>query len=197
MKFSIDEQLCLKSGLTTEEVLMFLIIKSGANIPQLLKEMQDKDMVRYDSANKEASVNRTWDDIVTTIILSGDPQIPEDAELELIAKELIDLFPIGKKAGTNVYWRGNVKDIKLRLKKFFKLYGKNYTKEQIITATKRYIESFKGQYDYMKVSKYFIWKDARKIDSEGKIYVEEVSELATYIENEDVNPNENWTSEVR
>ena len=159
--------------------------------------MQDKDMVRYDSANKEASVNRTWDDIVTTIILSGDPQIPEDAELELIAKELIDLFPIGKKAGTNVYWRGNVKDIKLRLKKFFKLYGKNYTKEQIITATKRYIESFKGQYDYMKVSKYFIWKDARKIDSEGKIYVEEVSELATYIENEDVNPNENWTSEVR
>lgn len=95
MKFSIDEQLCLKSGLTTEEVLMFLIIKSGANIPQLLKEMQDKDMVRYDSANKEASVNRTWDDIVTTIILSGDPQIPEDGELELIAKELIDLFPIG------------------------------------------------------------------------------------------------------
>ena len=49
----------------------------------------------------------------------------------------------------------------------------------------------------MKVSKYFIWKDARKIDSDGKMYVEEVSELATYIENEDVTPNENWTSEVR
>ena len=197
MKYSIDEQLCQKSGLTTEEVLMFLIIKSGADIPKLLREMQDKDMVRYNPTNKESSINRTWDDIVTTIILSGDPQIPEEEELELIAKELINLFPVGKKAGTNIYWRGNVKDIKLRLKKFFKLYGKNYTKEQIITATKRYIESFKGQYDYMKVSKYFIWKDARKIDSEGKVYVEEVSELATYIENEDVNPNENWTSEVR
>ena len=45
MKFSIDEQLCLKSGLTTEEVLMFLIIKSGANIPQLLKEMPSESFI--------------------------------------------------------------------------------------------------------------------------------------------------------
>lgn len=33
----------------------------------------------------------------------------------------------------------------------------------------------------MKVLKYFIWKDARKEDSEGKGYIEESSDLATII----------------
>ena len=93
------------------------------------------------------------------------------------------LYPKGKKEGTNAYWRGNLKDNTLRMKKFFKLYGNKFTKEDIINAATNYVQSFNGQYGYMRVLKYFIWKDERKTDGEGKLYVEEVSDLATYIEN--------------
>jgi hypothetical protein len=111
----------------------------------------------------------------------------------------MDIFPKGKKEGTSVYWKGNLKDNKLKLQKFFKLYGNAYTDEQIISATKKYVESFNGNYAYMRALKYFIWKDERKVGSDGKTYIEEVSDLASYIENEDhVNTtNHEWTTELR
>ena len=95
----------------------------------------------------------------------------------------MEVFPKGKKEGTSIYWKGNKKDIKLKLQKFFKLYGNAHTDDQIVTAAKQYVASFNGNYSYMRALKYFIWKDERKIDSEGNGYIEEVSDLATYIEN--------------
>ena len=68
------------------------------------------------------------------------------------------------------------------MKKFFKLYG-SYTDEQILEAARKYVASFNGNYSYMRVLKYFIWKDEVKIDGEGNRYVDEVSDLANWIEN--------------
>ena len=107
------------------------------------------------------------------------------------------VFPEGKKAGTTTYWRGNVKEIKLKLKKFFKRYSDRYTDEQIVQAAQSYVGSFNGDYSFMRVLKYFIWKDARKMDSDGNTFVEEVSDLATIIENGGESNNENWRDNVR
>ena len=48
----------------------------------------------------------------------------------------------------------------------------------------------------MRVLKYFIWKDVRKVDSEGVGYIEETSDLASYIENEG-QTEDNWLNEVK
>jgi hypothetical protein len=96
----------------------------------------------------------------------------------------MECFPEGKKEGTCQYWRGNIRDVTLKLQKFFKLYGNKYTDEQLISATQRYVNSFNGRYQFMRVLKYFICKNEKKVDSEGVGYIEEVSDLAAYIENE-------------
>ena len=46
----------------------------------------------------------------------------------------------------------------------------------------------------MRVLKYFIWKNEIKMNSEGKRIVEEVSDLANWIENSDTLVNNNWSS---
>ena len=50
----------------------------------------------------------------------------------------------------------------------------------------------------MRVLKYFIWKDERKVDSDGNGYVNEVSDLATFIENagQEQNLKEDWMSTI-
>ena len=111
----------------------------------------------------------------------------------------MSIFPSGKKEGTSLYWKGNRKDNKERLQKFFKLYGNKYSDKQIIHAAKKYVESFNGQYAYMRALKYFIWKDEKKMGSDGRKYIEEVSDLASYIENagQEDDLKSDWTSTLR
>lgn len=200
MKFTIDEEICKKMGMTLPEVLAVILVKTGVDIGELFKELQQKQIVVTQTTllGKVIMVTQRWDDVVSNILLSSDTAVPSEDRIEKLASTLMQIFPQGKKEGTNTYWRGNIKDTKLKLKKFFKLYGTKYSDEQIITATRKYVESFNGNYSYMRVLKYFIWKDVRKQDSEGNFYIEEVSDLATLIENaghEEV-LKDDWTSTI-
>ena len=51
----------------------------------------------------------------------------------------------------------------------------------------------------MRILKYFIWKDEVKINSEGVRYVDEVSDLANWIENagQEDSLNDNWTTNLK
>lgn len=189
MKIVIDTKVCEKLGMTLSEVLAVLLIKENTDIEALIENMLMREILIEDTSN-ELMVTENWDNICSNILLTSDKTIPKEDRIESLASSLMEIFPKGKKGGTNTYWRGNLKDTKLRLKKFFKLYGSKYTNEQIVNATKQYVESFNGNYSYMRVLKYFIWKDERKIDSEGQVYIEEISDLATFIHNagqEDIN----------
>ena len=99
-----------------------------------------------------------------------------------IAPKLIELFPKGRKPGTNLYWRGNRMEIATKLKKFLDIYGEDYSDEDIIQATKNYVDSFSMDYSFMRVLKYFIWKNVLN-ESNGSRVVEEISDLATCLEN--------------
>lgn len=94
-----------------------------------------------------------------------------------LANTLKEIFPKGKKEGTSLYWTEGATLIDKRLRAFFKKYGE-YSKEEIIDATKRYVESFHGDYSYMRTLKYFIFKDIR-----GAEEIENSSDLLTWIEN--------------
>lgn len=197
MKITIDEEVCEKYGMTMSELLMILLVKLGVNILELGEQMASVEMiVPHDTINGKYVVTQRWNDVAENIILDSDKYKQPIDRLEQLVIKLQKIFPEGKKEGTSQYWRGNKREISLRLKKFFKLYDNTYTDEQILTAAKNYVETFNGQYNYMRVLKYFIWKDERKITEDGKIQVIEISDLANYIENANsINDlKDEWTS---
>ena len=197
MKITIDEDICKKYKITVSEVLMILLIKFETNILELGEQMMATEMiVPHDIIDGRYLVTQRWNDVVENIILDSDKYKQPIDRLDQLVTQLQKIFPEGKKEGTSQYWRGNKREISLRLKKFFKLYDNTYTDEQILTATKNYVEGFNGRYNYMRVLKYFIWKDEKKMTEDEKIQIIEVSDLANYIENAD-NTNDlkdEWTS---
>lgn len=199
MTYTIDEKICNKKGLDLPSVLAIMLVKTGVNITSLFDELLKKEILVRDLFSSEFLVTQKWDDICSSVLLESDTSIPTEERLETLVVQLMDLFPRGKKpANTPIYWRGNKKDNKLRMQKFFKLYGNKYSDDQIIDATRRYVESFNGDYSYMRTLKYFIWKDSKKLNSEGNMYIEEVSDLATWIENEGQEDLDNaWTSTLK
>ena len=198
MKITIDEDACKKVKLSLPEVLMIILIKTGVNIETLLKQMKEKQILveEHTLLGTNLLVTQRWSDLSDKALLSADKSVPDNKRLENLAKSLMEVFPAGKKEGTSQYWKGNLRDNTLRLAKFFKLYGDKYTDEQMIEAAKNYVSSHNGKYQYMRVLKYFIWKDARKVNSEGEGYIEEVSDLAAFIENakDEKNLKEDWMS---
>lgn len=195
MKYVIDTDVCAREQISLPIVLSVMLVQSRADLEELKEELFAKEaLVRKDN---DILVTEAWADRVSRILLLSDQEVPCESRLDNLAVKLMEIFPKGKKEGTSVYFKGNKKDNKLRLQKFFKLYGNTYTDEQIVEAAKRYVESFNGNYSYMRALKYFIWKDEKKTDGEGKVYVEEVSDLATYIENEGDSQNKEWELSLR
>lgn len=186
MKITIDEDSCKKVDLSIAETLMILLVKTGVDLHELLKSMKEKQILVEENSLLGSSllVTQRWNDLCEEAILSADDEVPKKDRLNKLAKSLMEVFPEGKKEGTSQYWRGNVRDITLKLQKFFKLYGSKYSDDQILSAAQRYVSAHNGKYQFMRVLKYFIMKNERKVDSEGIGYIEEVSDLAAYIENE-------------
>lgn len=197
MTISINEEICKENGLDISELFAILLIKSCNNLPELLKSLEDKKVIVKDMF-RGYMITQRWDDVASTILLDSDKNRQSPERIENLAIKLMEIFPKQKKVGTCHYFRGNKKDIVLKLKKFFKIYGK-FSDEQILNAAKSYVQSFNGNYSYMRILKYFIWKDEVKVNSEGERYVDEVSDLASWIENEgqEENLNTEWTSTLR
>lgn len=195
MTISISEDVCKKNGLNPDEILAILLVKTGTDISQLFNSLLERHILVKDVFGSYL-VTQRWDDVASTILLDSDKDKQSPERLEKLASKLMEIFPKEKKAGTCYYFRGNKKDNILRLKKFFKLYG-HYSDEQILDAARRYVSSFNGNYAYMRILKYFIWKDAVKRDSEGNGYVDETSDLANWIENAgQVDSNSDWTTNL-
>ena len=190
MKYVIDESVAEKKGLSLSEILALMIIKTGDNIHQILKDLINKEAI-VEVAPYNYMVTQRWGDLCDNILLTSDKAVPKEDDLVPIAEKLMQIFPQGKKPGTPYPWQCNPKDIQIRLKKFFKLYGNQFSEEQIISAARRYVDSFNGDYRYMRLLKYFIWK---KEDGD------EMSELATYIATEGQDGSdygESWVNELK
>lgn len=183
MKITIDEDVCKKYNLDVSSVFAVLLIKENPDYESVIAKLKESEVLT-DSLG-DLMVTERWDNVVSNILLDSEQADTTNYEKRLknLAEKMMEIFPKGKKEGTKTYWKGNLRDNQLRLKKFFKLYGDKYTDEQILDATKSYVSSFNGNYNFMRVLKYFIWKDVKKVDSEGNVYIEEISELATEIDN--------------
>lgn len=87
------------------------------------------------------------------------------------AKELVEpfraIFPEGSNAGGYRY-RGDKQGVFDKLTKFIKKYPK-FTDEQILQATKQYVNRFKPSYVGMRQAHYFISKDGGISDLLGEL----------------------------
>ena len=177
MKITLDEKICLKNKLTLQEALIAAAVSMGN-----YKSVFDNMINRHVLGIMGQSLDSKWKDTIKNLIDT------EDERFETLATKVQECFPKQKMMYANgtaspFYFRCNKTEIKNKLKKFLTIYG-DVTDEDIIDATKRYVASYapKG-YRGMRLAKYFIMKDDRKLMADDEVHVEEISDLATFLEN--------------
>ena len=197
MKIVIDEKICKKHHLSVTEVLVSLGIRSSEDVNETLNELEEKQVLVYKDNNY--MVTQPWSDILDEILCDSCSGEDNEERLIELAKKMRECFPEGKMPGTAYYYRCNVREIVLKLKKFFLQYG-NYSDDKIIDATKRFIEAYNGNYRYLPLIKYFISKNKTVTDEDGTSHIQEVSELASYLENKETETkatSDDWLMSAR
>lgn len=197
MNIIINEKICEENNLTLPQVLALAAIHYSdvkdyetLILEGLITKCNDS---LFEPERRYTIVNK-GKELVAKIIIQSDKEVTErSTNIEELADKLRNIYPNGKILNSNYYYRCNKQDVINKLKTFFKMYGTKYTDEQIINATQKYIDSFNGNYAYLKLLKYFIWKDERlKGESVQSL-------LADFIENENVEdtPSTDWTVELK
>lgn len=198
MKIVIDESTCLKKGLTPQEVMIALVIRSGE-----WDEDVDNMLTRQILVNKGGKylVTQRWSETIDEILCDSSGEVPDEERLLKLAQKMRDCFPEGKMPGTPYYYRCNNPEVMKKMKKFFIQYG-NYSDEEIIDACKRFVAAYNGNYRYLPLIKYFIYKMKDEKDEQGNIHKVEHSPLADYLENKEeeekvVTNSEDWLMSSR
>lgn len=199
MKICIDTEECVKLGVPLDEALYIIGLYLGVDInTDTLHKVFKRGILEHDGYDilrkmKNPKLINSGIELAETLALESEFNTPIYKDrFENLAYQLRELFPKGKKPGTAYMWRDSNAIIAKKLKALVKKYGDCFTDEQAIEATKKYIESFNGNYQYMQLLKYFISKSVIK---DGQI--EETSQLLSYIENENEEFNYNEFCEIR
>lgn len=182
MKITIDEKVCLKHKMTLNEVLIALAIRTE-KLEDNLENMVKREILVED--NSYYQVTQHWSDVIDEILCDSSDKVGRtDEQLLDLAKKMREVYPQGRQPNSPYLYRCNPKEIMLKLKKFFITYGQ-YSDEDILDATKRYVASFRGNYQYLKLLKYFISKNEDEEDENGLRHKVEHSYLADYLENKE------------
>lgn len=194
----LNKKAAQQNGITIDETLLMLVIHNKADLERAEKALIQKGLITAERNDLFQQVGwrltNKGTEVLDSVIMDSDKeQEPQDRLIQL-ATRLKEIFPKGKKDGTNYYWADGVALIVRRLKLFFKKYGNKFTDEQIIQAAEKYVQGFNGNYQYMRLLKYFIFKE--KVGANGE--VEGDSELISYIENagQEENLRNDWTSSL-
>lgn len=202
MKVVIDTDKCAELGLTPDEALYLASIYFNHCITRnTFNEICKKGYIIYDEFSAGFPINGkiTQDgvDVAESLFLNSEiVQLVkfdngEQDRFMVLADKLREIYPQGKKQGTNLQWRDSTVMISKRLKALIKKYGVSFTDEEAIDATKRYVNSFHGDYRFMQVLRYFLWKD-------DKVNGEEVSQFLSYLQNDDAQDNNSdWNTVLR
>ena len=175
MNIFINEAMLEKYNLSLAEALILITSeiaeKNNTTLDYILRVMKLKNYLLVDG-----NLNPLCSNIVEELSKSNTHNKINKIDTSFI-KSLQNIFPSGKKEGTNIYWRGNSSEVRKKLEVFI---AKNphVTKDDILDAAKRYVKSFNGNYSYMRTLKYFILKNENK---NGEINY--TSDLLTFIEN--------------
>lgn len=183
MKLIIDQEACSKNGISIGEVLILLALANGIDLNKSKQILISKGFITSsgDTGNIDFRITQKGSDILSNCIIDSIKyEKPKEDRLVALAEKMRELYPSGRKEGTNYMWRGTTTEIVRKLKTIESKYKFYFTDEQALKATRKYIQSFNGNYRFMQLLKYFILKAAS--DSDGNIEVK--SEFMSLIENE-------------
>ena len=148
--------LCSYLSLDLEEAKTTLTLKNIGvyveNVPWLILSDKQRDLIDKILENREAK----------TISNSHRTQ----TQLDSLAKQMRELFPVGSMVTSNgmkYSWRGSVSEISKRMKRWFEKYPNNYTDEEILQATRNYVNNFRFSKNGMKTLIYFIMKNENNL----------------------------------
>lgn len=177
MKITIDNKMIEKLKLSKGQFFYMLSLANEISNEELDELLNTKFLISQNISTGKYFLTHSGVKVLNEILIKSQntPKSEKD-RIDKLAKELQNLYPKGKKPGTNNYWRGNFPEIRDRLINFFKKVG-DYPNDVVIQATKNYIDSFQGDTRLMKTLKYFISKKR----TDGNIEYD----LLTFIENMD------------
>ena len=185
-KIEIDEAKCLKLGLTLQETLIAIAISMG-KYKETVTNMLNRGIITLDLFKQGSpDITSKWKSKVGSFLAS------DEQRLETLALKVQDCFPKQKLMYANgrespFYFRCNKTEIKNKLKKFLDIYGE-VSDDDIIDATKRYVNTYASKgYVGMRLAKYFILKDDKRLTADDEVHVEQLSDLATFLENKSEN----------
>ena len=194
----LNKKAAQQNGITIDEALLMLAIHNKADLERAEKALVQKGLITAERNDLFQQVGwrltNKGTEVLDSVIMDSDKeQEPQDRLIQLATK-LKETFPKGKKDGTNYYWAEGVALIVRRLRLFLKKYGNEFTDEEIVQAAEKYVQGFNGNYQYMRLLKYFIFKE--KVGANGE--VEGDSELISYIENagQEEDLKNDWTSSL-
>lgn len=203
MKIVIDIDKCRELGMTLDVAFYLLALYSKHPIKlETFEQMISHGFMEYKLLRHGfptlCEITPEGIESAESLLLNSEyTERREDSEgnirdrFDILADKLRELFPKGRKEGTNLQWRDSTAIISKRLKTIVKKYGISFTDEEAIDATKRYIESFNGDYRYMQVLMYFIFKN--EIVNGTK---EERSQFMSYLQNKEDMVNNDWSYEL-
>lgn len=194
MKITINCDLANDAGITLKELsVLFYYLMNGTGILNdvICNTLWEKNFLikvedGYIINNNKLSEIGSWIDTNYTAVIG------KDEEFNNLASKMREIFPDGRKAGTAYYWRDSVPIIAKKLKTVVDRFNVQFTEEQALAATRRYVESFNGDYRFMQLLKYFILKTDK---ATGDIR----SDFLSLLQNPESSDllGDNWLNEVR
>lgn len=183
MKLTIDQTILDKNNLTIDEFLVLFLSAREVDIGVISQSLVAKGLADKDLfSSGKLVISDKVKDLISTISIESDKNvIDKDSEFTELATELREIYPAGRKDGTTYMWRGTTAEVAKKLKTLVVKYGYTINREDVLKATKEYVNSFNGNYRYMQLLKYFILKSVR--DADGNVDIK--SELMSLIENSD------------
>lgn len=177
MKLTITTRSLEKQGLTVKDFAVLLYYMGGGEgdiVPEITKVLAEKGLLvptltGYEFVKSRELEIRSW------YIDGNTYSSPE--RYENLAKQMMELFPKGSKCPGHP-WRSNAVTVAKKLETLHNRFSAEFTDEQVLSATRRYVESFNGNYTYMQCLNYFVLK-------RDTVKMEDTSALLSYIENEE------------
>ena len=177
MKFTIDEDVVKKVStvdgitLTVEEVVACLLNELCDNGIDVINNLIDRGILVQENTMFYTRIKpfRKYRDLVKKILLLSDNTLPGNDELAPLAKALKDIYPKGRRNDDSaIFWQDSLTATVDRLKSLYKHFPeiKEYTNEQIINATRKYVDMFGNNKTYMRTLNYFLWKRNETITSD-------------------------------
>lgn len=174
---NINQILCLIKIYLSSKKVYFDYDLSKGHISDLIEK-------EYLISNKSGFYLRDKGEKVIKLFVSIKVDKSKDEELDSYTSQYRSLFK-----DIRVGSMGNAKAVKKKLQRFIDT-NTDVTFDDIINASKLYIDSFNGNFKYIKRADYFIYKQNYK--------GEETSELEIWIEQVKKEPeNSDWRTELK